>query len=134
MKITQIVAATPGQFDNKSGKTPSTASYKIGQVLDARVLTNSSQGQVSLRLGGVDVLASTKIPLQQNSALSVKVLQLQPQLLLQVLTAPAYNPLQDAKSNLLPKQAALAPLLAELIHKTTKQQAAASQSALKSAG
>ena len=134
MKITQIVPASPGHFENKTGNTDTTGNYKIGQLLDARVLANSSQGQVSLRLGGVDVLASTKVPLQQNATLSLKVIQLQPRLLLQVLTASVYNPLQEAKLNLLPRQSSMAPLLAELIHKTSTKEVTMNQSSQKSAG
>ena len=99
----------------RPGKGPASASYKIGQILNAIVLSNSHQGRVAIRIGNMELTASTNIALRQNTPLELKVAQLQPTLQLRILHPGGDNPLQDAMLKMLPQQTSLAPLLAELV-------------------
>lgn len=134
MKINQTTGTNFSGFEGRTGSAQAPASYKIGQILEATVLASSRHGQVNLHLGNAEIMASTNIALQQNAHLSLKVMQLQPQLLLQILPLPGNTALQEAMKNFLPKQASLAPLLAELVHKSLVKETNPNQVALKNAG
>ena len=118
MKINQPAPTNLSPYTSRNGTAQGSGTYRIGQILHATVVSNSHHGQVSLRIGNTEVTASSQIALQQNTHLSLKVIQLQPRLLLQVMPGAGNNPLQEALKNLLPRQISLAPLLAELAHKT----------------
>ncbi|NNE64323.1 MAG: hypothetical protein HKN34_09590 [Gammaproteobacteria bacterium] len=111
-------------FEPGQAKALAQASYKIGQVLNATVLTNSHQGRVAIRIGNMQLSASTNIALQQNTPLELKVAQLQPRLQLQILHPGGGNPLPEAMLKMLPQQTSLAPLLAELAFQAQAKQPA----------
>ena len=101
----------------RPGKALAPASYKIGQILNAIVLSNSHQGRVAIRIGNMELTASTNIALQQNTPLELKVAQLQPTLQLRIMLPGGGNPLHEAMLKMLPQQTGLGPLLAELVFK-----------------
>lgn len=109
-------------YEPRAGKALAPASYKIGQILNAIVLSNSHQGRVAIRIGNMELTASTNIALQQNTPLELKVAQLQPKLQLQILLPGGGNPLHEAMLKMLPQQTSLAPLLAELVFKAQAKQ------------
>ena len=109
-------------YEPRPGKALAPASYKIGQILNAIVLSNSHQGRVAIRIGNMELTASTNIALQQNTPLELKVAQLQPTLQLQILLPRGGNPLHEAMLKMLPQQTSLAPLLAELAFKAQAKQ------------
>jgi hypothetical protein len=109
-------------YEPRPGKALAPASYKIGQILNAIVLSNSHQGRVAIRIGNMELTASTNIALQQNTPLELKVAQLQPKLQLQRLLPGGGNPLHEAMLKMLPQQTSLAPLLAELVFKAQAKQ------------
>ena len=109
-------------YEPRPGKALAPASYKIGQILNAIVLSNSHQGRVAIRIGNMELTASTNIALQQNTPLELKVAQLQPTLQLQILLPGGGNPLHEAMLKMLPQQTSLAPLLAELAFKAQAKQ------------
>ena len=95
--------------------------FKLGQILQAVTLTNSREGQLSIKIGQQVFNASSQLPLQKNLPLSLKVMQLQPHLQLKMMPPATANaaasPLQQALSQLLPQQSGYAPLLSELVQK-----------------
>jgi hypothetical protein len=121
MIVTRPITTNYGNYDRNVSVQSGSGALKLGQVVDAVILTNSTQGNVSLRIGGIVLNASTNVALQQNAHLSLKVVQIHPQLLLQLIPSStetvAARPLQDATISLLPQQGGIAPVLAELIHK-----------------
>ena len=92
-----------------------------GKIIDAVVLSSSSQGQLSLRIGHSVITASTSISLRQNAHLQLEVLQIHPQLLLRLVSSTtdtaSSNSLRDAMLSLLSRQSGLAPSLAGLINR-----------------
>ena len=97
-------------------------SMKVGQLVDALVLSTDHYGQVKLRIGNTVLTASTDRNLPKDPHLLLQVKQLRPQLILQLISTTnektALKPLQDAVSSFLPRQDGLAPSLASLLHKT----------------
>lgn len=120
--VTRPVTTNYGNYDRNISVLRGTGALKPGQVIDAFTLTNSSQGQISIRIGETVINASTSLSLPQNAHLSLEVVQVSPHLLLRLIPssagAAATRPLQDAMIKLLPQQSAIAPVLAELIHKS----------------
>ena len=94
---------------------------KVGQLVDAFVLPNHHHGQVKLRIGNTTLTASTNINVPNNTHLQLQVIQLRPQLLLQLVPTTsekaAVTVLQEAAAGLLPRQDGLAPSLAGLLQK-----------------
>ena len=122
MKINKPDPTHFSTYEPRPVKAPASASYKIGQTLSAIVLSNSHQGRVAIRIGNMELTASTTIALQQNTPLELKVVQLQPTLQLQILLPGGGNPLHEAMLKMLPQQTSLAPLLAELAFKAQAKQ------------
>lgn len=131
MKINQPAPTNFSGYESRTTNVHTSGTYKIGQILQATVLAHSNHGQVSLNLGKAEITASTNITLQKNTHLSLKVMQLQPQLLLQVMSSN--NPLQEALKNMLPIQSSLAPLLAELAQKALSKENYSNQPHLRTA-
>lgn len=106
---------------SKLGSLKGSESFKLGQILQAVTLSSTRDGQLSIKVGQQVFHASSQVSLQQNIPLSLKVMQLQPQLLLKLMPPSTSNaaasPLQQALSHLLPQQAGFAPLLSELAQK-----------------
>ena len=98
------------------------SAIKVGQLVDAFVLSSDHYGQVKLRIGDAVLTASTNINVPPNSHLRLQVKQLRPQLILQLIPSTGemtgFKALQDAVASLLPRQDGLAPSLASLLHKT----------------
>ena len=115
MLIIQPTAATvPGKHENLLLKTRTAGEFRTGQLLEATILSNSRNGVVQLRIGNTELTAHTNVVLPKNAHVELKVMQLQPQLLLKILPTTdagaqlarvAINqPLRSAMLNLLPKQ------------------------------
>lgn len=86
------------------------------------MLSNSTQGMVTLKIGNAVVQASTNLPLYKNAHLLLEVVQQQPRLLLRLVPVSgdhaATRQLQQALIGFLPRQTGLAPSLAGLIQKS----------------
>jgi hypothetical protein len=121
MIVTRPITTNYGNYDRKASIQQGPGALKLGQIVDAVTLTNSSQGHISIRIGEIVINASTNITLQQNTHLSLEVVQIQPHLLLRLIPSSAGSaasrPLQDAMIRLLPQQSGIAGVFAELIHK-----------------
>ncbi len=116
---TQNVATQPTVPSAKISQQ-ATQAFKLGQILQAVTLSNTQQGKVNVQIGQQVFNASSNIPLKQNTPLALKVVQLQPQLLLQLTQPPmpaTASALQQALPQLLPQQGGYAPLLTELAQK-----------------
>ncbi len=122
MKINKPDPTHFSTYEPRPGKALAPASYKIGQILNAIVLSNSHQGRVAIRIGNMELTASTTIALQRNTPLELKVALFQPTLQLQILLPGGGNPLHEAMLKMLPQQTSLAPLLAELAFKAQAKQ------------
>lgn len=122
MIVTRPITTNYGNYDRHVSVQQGSGALKPGQIIDAVTLTSSSKGHVSLRIGGTVFNASTNVVLQQNAHLSLEVVQIHPHLLLRLIPSSAESAanksLQEARISLLPQQGGLAPVLAELIHKT----------------
>lgn len=120
MIVTRPITTNYGNYDRKVSVQSGSGMLKLGQIVDAVTLSNSNQGHVSLRIGEAVFKASTNIAFQQNAHLSLEVVQVQPHLLLKLISSPAgsvaTSALQDAMISWLPQQRGIAPVLAELIH------------------
>lgn len=121
MIVTRPITTNYGNYDRNISVQQGSGALKLGQIIDAVTLTNSSRGHVSLRIGGTVFNASTNVAFQQNAHLSLEVAQIHPYLLLRLIPSSAESaaarPLQEAMISLLPQQGGIAPVLAELIHK-----------------
>jgi hypothetical protein len=119
---TPSIATNFGRLEHSFSNQQGPNSMKVGQRVDALVLSQDHHGQVKLRIGNTVLTASSDISLPKNSHLLLQVIQLHPQVLLQLIPATgekaALKALQDAVTNLLPRQDGLAPSLAALLHKT----------------
>ena len=119
MIVTRPITTNYGNLDRRLALQHSPGPLKLGQVIDAVVLTNSNNGHVNLRIGNTVLNASTNIAFQQNTHLLLEVVQQHPQLLLRLIPSMASSatmkPLQDAMLTLLPRQIGFAPSLAGLI-------------------
>lgn len=97
---------------------PAVRSWQVGAVLQAQVVTETVNNQVTLRIGTTTLEAHTQTPLTAGQSLSVEVIKLGEQPVLKVLPAQvppvAADPVAAALRTALPKQTALTPLLANL--------------------
>ncbi len=98
------------------------AAFRIGQIIDASTSSDSRNGRVTLRLGDREVVAATDIGLPKDRRLSLKVVQLQPQILLKIIPLTDHHAsataIRKAMLALLPRQQGLAPLLGSLTFPT----------------
>ncbi len=100
-----------------TGTAPDLRAWQVGQLLQARVLTDTVNNQVTLRIGQTTLTAQTQTKLSAGQTLTVQVARLGDQPLLKVLPqAPPVlaDPLAAALRSALPRQTGLAPLLANL--------------------
>ena len=101
-----------------TGSAPDLRAWQVGQLLQAQVLTDTVNNQVTLRIGQTTMDAQTQTPLAAGQMLTVQVLRLGEQPILKVLpqaAPPTLNdPLAAALRSALPRQTGLAPLLANL--------------------
>jgi len=122
MIVTRPITTNYRNLDHKVSVRQGSAALKPGQIVDAVTLTNSNQGHVSLRIGEAVINASTNLTFHQNAHLSLEVVQIQPHLLLKLISSPAGSAasraLQGAMISWLPQQSGIAPVLAELIHRS----------------
>ena len=121
MKLSPLPEAKQAISTNLSSSSKITEIFKLGQILDVVTLNHSHNGKISLRLGEGTLNASTSIPLKQDTALSLRVEQVNPSLLLKmvaastpVITTPAFN---NATLQFLPKQNCVSTFLASLASK-----------------
>ncbi|MGB5278207.1 MAG: flagellar hook-length control protein FliK [Gammaproteobacteria bacterium] len=135
MIVTRSIATNYDRLEHSISRQRSHGALKPGQVIDAVALSNSRDGHVNLRIGNAVIAASTNISLQKNTHLLLEVVQTHPQLLLRLIPTTAgptaIQPLQDAITNLLPRQDGLAPSLAGLIHKVFIEGKSAEQQKLR---
>jgi flagellar hook-length control protein FliK len=121
MLIIQPTAATvPGKHENPLLGTRTASEFRTGQLLEATILSNSRNGVVQLRIGTTELTAHTNVSLPKNAHIELKVMQLQPQLLLKILPttetgaqlaqAATRQPLRQAMLTLLPKQGSPLPV------------------------
>ncbi|MGB5397475.1 MAG: flagellar hook-length control protein FliK [Gammaproteobacteria bacterium] len=122
MLIIQPTAATvPGKHENLLLGTRAASEFRTGQLLEATILSNSRNGVVQLRIGTTELTAHTNVTLPKNAHIELKVMQLQPQLLLKILPtteagaqlaqAAIRQPLRQAMLTLLPRQGSPLPVL-----------------------
>lgn len=101
-----------------AGNPPAVRAWQVGAVLQAQVVTDTVNNQVTLRIGTTTLEAHTQTPLTAGQSLSVEVVKLGEQPLLKILQAPrpavTTDPVAAALRAALPKQTALTPLLANL--------------------
>ena len=92
---------------------PPIRNWMLGQLLDASVIGRSGKNSIRLRLDGIEVRATTALPLQQGDKLTLKLTQLRPVITLSPAAAhsPGKARIRTAMNQALPKQQALAPLL-----------------------
>jgi hypothetical protein len=115
-----LIATGFGRIEHGAINKQALTQLKLGQQVDAFVLSNNHHGQVKLRLGNTELTAATTISVPNNTFLRLKVIQLRPQLLLQLLPTTsenaALNTLQQTATRLLPRQNGLAPSLSGLLN------------------
>lgn len=114
--IPALGAALPTSL-TLTGGAPDLRAWQVGQLLQAQVLTDTVNNQVTLRIGRTTVAAQTQTPISAGQTLTVEVLRLGEQPVLKILPQlpPTLNdPLAAALRTALPKQTGLAPLLANL--------------------
>ena len=107
---------TPGVPKAVATSNPTTrvTQWQVGQLLQATVV-QSDLGKVLLSIGNRQVSAQTSLPLQRGQQLALQVRSLGEQPLLRIITnLSAASPVADAVRMLMPRQAALTPLLASL--------------------
>jgi hypothetical protein len=87
--------------------------WQTGQLLQATV-TESSIGKVLLAIGNRQVSAQTSLPLEKDQQLTLQVRSLGEQPVLKIISALKESPLASMVRLLLPRQAPLTPLLANM--------------------
>lgn len=111
-----IGPVTPVNTGQNTGKqdTSGLANLRPGQILNAVTLNTSQNGHINIRIGNIEITALTNNIIQKNVQLTLKVTQLQPQLVLQIVGKPhqvaATNPLKQALIRLLPQQSGITTL------------------------
>ena len=93
--------------------------WKVGQVLDAVAGGRDSAGQLQLRIGGRQLLATSAqgLDVQQGARLLLEVIKTQPQPVLRLLAEPNANKsVEAALRQLFPRQQSLSDLTANLGH------------------
>ncbi len=93
--------------------------WKVGQVLDAVAGGRDSTGQLQLRIGGRQLLATTAqgLDVQQGARLLLEVIKTEPQPVLRLLAEPnAGKAVEAALRQLFPQQQSLSDLAANLGH------------------
>lgn len=135
MIVTRPISTNYGSLERNILIQQGPGALKLGQIIDAVALSNSSQGHVNLRIGNSVLAASTNITMQQNTHLLLEVMQIHPRLLLRLIPSSvdsaAAKPLKDAMISFLPRQAGLAPSLAGLIHRTLMEDQSLQQHSLR---
>ena len=122
MLIIQPTAATvPGKHENLLLSTRTAGEFRTGQLLEATILSNSRDGVVQLRIGTTELTAHTNVPLPKHAHIELKVMQLQPHLVLKILPTTeaaaqisqtaVRKSLHQAILTLLPKQTSSLPAL-----------------------
>lgn len=110
-----VAAAEFSIRGNSSANWPIIGRVSPGQILSAVTLNGSHQGFVNLRIGTQSILASTSVPLEENTQLLLKVIQSHPQVVLKLHglhgASSNLNPMAEAKLNFLPIQSSLNSLL-----------------------
>lgn len=95
-------------------------SWKVGQVLNATVVSTDTPGTMTLKINGAQIQAHIQSQLhRQPPALPGQSLQLQVtstggQTILKIMDLSAINPITQALRTALPRQTALAPLLTNI--------------------
>jgi hypothetical protein len=87
--------------------------WQTGQLLQATV-TENSIGKVLLAIGNRQVSAQTSLPLEKGQQLTLQVRSLGEQPVLKIISALKESPLASMVRLLLPRQAPLTPLLANM--------------------
>ncbi|MCB1760780.1 MAG: flagellar hook-length control protein FliK [Gammaproteobacteria bacterium] len=91
-------------------------SLRAGQILHARTIAPSSEGEVRLKIGSTEVSARTPVALKADQSLQLQVVDTGKTLLLRVLGAATEGQLQAAAMrSALPRQRPLAELLQQLL-------------------
>ena len=93
--------------------------WKVGQVLDAVAGGRDSAGQLQLRIGGRQLLATTAqgLDVQQGARLLLEVIKTEPQPVLRLLAEPnTGKAVEAALRQLFPQQQSLSDLSANLGH------------------
>lgn len=89
--------------------------WQVGQVLKAVSIGASENGQATLRSGSTTFSAQVSFPVKPGQAFTLEVVSIGSRPLLRILSgAPAPAPLEAIVRQALPRQAGLAPLLANL--------------------
>lgn len=108
----EIPGSKPGSAHAVTGlRAP--PQWQVGQQLAATVLENTT-GRLLLAIGHRQVSARTSLPFEPGQALTLEVRSLGEQPLLRIISTLAESPVATAIRALLPRQGALAPLLASL--------------------
>ena len=91
------------------------ATWRVGQILAATVVTAPHAGRAELRIGNLAVMAQTgSLALSAGQALRLEVASLKEQPVLKLLGLLRHDPVREALRAVLPRQQPLAPLLAAL--------------------
>lgn len=104
-----IAVATPTRGDT------TLATWRVGQVLAATVVSSPQPGRAELRIGNLQVAAQTgNLQLTPGQALRLEVASLKEVPVLKLLGVLQQNPVNQAVRDALPRQQPLAPLLGML--------------------
>jgi hypothetical protein len=104
-----IAVATPARGDT------TLATWRVGQVLAATVVSSPQPGRAELRIGNLQVAAQTgNLQLTPGQALRLEVASLKEVPVLKLLGVLQQNPVNQAVRDALPRQQPLAPLLGML--------------------
>ena len=103
----------------RQAETPAT--WRVGQLLAATVITAPQTGRAELRIGNLAVLAQTgSLALSPGQALRLEVASLKQQPVLKLLGLLRQDPVREALRAVLPRQQPLSPLLAALSRLTSR--------------
>ncbi|MCP4041039.1 MAG: flagellar hook-length control protein FliK [Gammaproteobacteria bacterium] len=114
MQVSNVLS--PNQTLTVNSPLPVTRAWQIGQVLQAMVVTPSTNGRVALEVAGMRMTAETNLPLRSGQTFSVRVENQGQNTLLRIMDQmPAKPDVQaQAMRTALPRQTPLPPLLANL--------------------